>query len=103
MKVQCPKCDAGYQVDEKKIPEKGTYTRCKKCQTRFLIQREPEEKESGPARAAMKTASEHIQLIDQYIAQDDQEAAAKLLLELITKCAREKGLSRSRSANGQTV
>ncbi len=90
MKVQCPKCNAGYQVDEEKIPEKGTYTRCKKCQTQFLIQREPEGKESGPAREAMKTASEHIQLIDQYIAQDDQEAAAKLLLELITKCAREK-------------
>ena len=71
MKVQCPNCNAGYQVDEEKIPEKGTYTRCKKCQTRFLIQREPEEKESG-------------------IAQDDQEAAATLLLELITKCAREK-------------
>ncbi len=90
MKVQCPKCNAGYQVDEEKIPEKGTYTRCKKCQTRFLIQREPKEKESGPARAEMKPASEHIQLIDRYIAQDDQEAAAKLLLELITKCAREK-------------
>jgi len=83
MKVQCPKCNAGYQVDEEKIPEKGTYTRCKKCQTRFLIQREPEEKEPG-------------------IAQNDQEAAATLLLELITKCAGEE-LSRGRSANGQTV
>jgi len=90
MKVQCPECNAGYQVDEEKIPEKGTYTRCKKCQTRFLIQREPEEKKSGPARVAMKTTSEHKQLIDQYLAQDDQGAAAKLLLELITKCAREK-------------
>ncbi|MDP6735034.1 MAG: hypothetical protein QF732_00860 [Nitrospinaceae bacterium] len=51
----------------------------------------------------MKTTLEHKQLIDQYITQNDQEAAAKLLLEPITKCAREKELSRSRSADGQTV
>ena len=90
MKVQCPECKAGYQVDEEKIPEKGTYTRCKKCQTQFLIQREPKEKEPEAEKAATETASAHKQLIDQYLAQDDQEAAAKLLLELITNCAREK-------------
>ena len=38
----------------------------------------------------MKTTLEHKQLIDQYITQNDQEAAAKLLFEPITKCAREK-------------
>ena len=41
MKIHCPSCQAGYKIDETKIPAKGAYTRCKKCQTRFLVKPKP--------------------------------------------------------------
>ena len=40
MKAQCPNCEAVYRIDESKIPEKGAYAKCRKCQMRFLIRRE---------------------------------------------------------------
>ncbi len=49
MKVQCPKCKVGYKIDEKKLPAKGTYVRCRKCQHKFFIKKEE------PAETAVKT------------------------------------------------
>jgi len=40
MKVQCPECKVGYNLDEKKLPAKGAYVRCRKCQHRFFIKKE---------------------------------------------------------------
>ena len=40
MKVQCPKCSAAYQIDNSKLPPKGAYGKCPKCQTRFLVKKE---------------------------------------------------------------
>jgi predicted Zn finger-like uncharacterized protein len=37
MKVQCPNCNATYQVDSSKIPPNGAYATCRKCRTRFQI------------------------------------------------------------------
>ena len=37
MKVQCPNCGAAGQVADSKIPVKGTYARCFKCQSRFFV------------------------------------------------------------------
>jgi rod shape-determining protein MreB len=54
MKVQCPKCETAYQVADEKIPVKGAYVRCLKCQTRFII-----KKESAQA-AAPATAHESL-------------------------------------------
>jgi len=39
MKVQCPQCKAAYQIPDTKIPDKGAYARCPKCQTRFLVRK----------------------------------------------------------------
>jgi predicted Zn finger-like uncharacterized protein len=39
MKVQCSNCEAVYQIDDSKIPEKGIHATCKKCKTRFHIQK----------------------------------------------------------------
>ena len=39
MKVQCPDCNTVYTIDEFRIPERGAALRCKRCQTRFRIER----------------------------------------------------------------
>lgn len=39
MKSRCPNCGTTYNVEESKIPDKGTYARCYSCQTRFFIKR----------------------------------------------------------------
>ena len=39
MKIECPKCKAFLNVDESKIPEKGVYGKCPKCQERILVKR----------------------------------------------------------------
>ena len=41
MKAECPNCEAVYQLDDSKIPEKGVYATCAKCQTRFHVKKEP--------------------------------------------------------------
>ena len=45
MKIQCPNCKTEYRVDDAKIPDKGAYSRCKKCQTRFVVKKESKPKE----------------------------------------------------------
>ena len=39
MKVKCPKCAAGYNVDDNKIPEKGTNAKCPKCHNKFILKK----------------------------------------------------------------
>jgi predicted Zn finger-like uncharacterized protein len=121
MKIVCPNCQSEYRVPEAKIPAKGAYTRCKNCRTRIFVAKQPAngvtdppvktqksvENTAGrtilPAGAAVKAAasenslSETEQLVEQYIKQDDQEAAAELLFELIVKHAREKNFSKAES------
>ncbi|MDX2051062.1 MAG: tetratricopeptide repeat protein [Polyangiaceae bacterium] len=36
-KVNCPGCDAPYQVDERRVPETGLKMRCPKCGTSFQV------------------------------------------------------------------
>lgn len=37
MKATCPNCQASYQIDDSKIPDKGIYGRCPKCNHLFWI------------------------------------------------------------------
>jgi len=39
MEKECPKCGAVYTIDDAKIPDKGAYATCSKCQTRFHIKK----------------------------------------------------------------
>jgi predicted Zn finger-like uncharacterized protein len=87
MEIQCHNCKAKYQVDDAKVPDKGAYVRCKKCQAKFLIQRETKTKEIESDKMLKNNSSAQELLVDQYIDQDNQEGAAKLLCELISRYA----------------
>ncbi len=50
MKVQCPKCEAAYKISDSKIPDKGGYARCFKCQARFFLMKPRTEGEPGECR-----------------------------------------------------
>lgn len=47
MKIQCPDCKKVYQVDDSKIPEAGTFVKCK-CETKFFIKKDTLEAEEKP-------------------------------------------------------
>jgi len=156
MNIQCPNCKTEYTIDDARIPDKGVYSRCKKCQTKFFVKKEtkpskkrdgkwiecpecgftqassqtckycgariststgsvkertqgeketPEKKEpvkkedvtaEGKEKITKKSdISDQEKLIDQYVEQEDQENAAKLLLEIITKFAKEKNFTKA--------
>ncbi len=152
MNIQCPNCKTEYKIDDARIPDKGIYSRCKKCQNKFFVKKEtkpskkdqdgkwvecpecgftqtssetckhcgahiltstgsvkeriqtekktPDKKEDVTAEGKEKITkksdiSDQEKLIDQYVEQGDQENAAKLLLETITKFAGEKNFTKA--------
>jgi len=61
MKVQCPNCGTAYKTANSKIPVKGAYARCLKCQTRFFVdadQRSIRDRRSGNDR---RNASDRVE------------------------------------------
>jgi predicted Zn finger-like uncharacterized protein len=48
-KVECLGCQAPYQVDERRVPEKGLKMRCPKCGTTFKV--EPPSQSTTPSQA----------------------------------------------------
>ena len=40
MNIQCPNCKTKYKINDARIPDKGVYSRCKKCQTKFFIKKD---------------------------------------------------------------
>ncbi len=121
MKIVCPHCKSEYRVPDARIPAKGAYTRCNNCRTRIFVAKEPAaetrdtsgkpqqtdkkpaDRIAPPAGAAEREAaaqnglSEPEQLVERYIKQDNQEAAAELLFELIVKHAKEKDFNKAES------
>lgn len=41
MKCSCPKCSSSINIDEPGVPEKGSFSRCPECNSRFWLHREP--------------------------------------------------------------
>ncbi len=39
MKVKCPNCAARYNVDDNKIPDKGTNAKCPKCNNKYILKK----------------------------------------------------------------
>src|SRR5215831_1652444 len=59
-KVECIGCQAPYQVDEKRVPEKGLKMRCPKCGTTFKVE--------APAQAGAAAAPSDLSAPDDGIA-----------------------------------
>ena len=122
MRIQCPHCGTGYQIDESRILPQGSPTRCKKCQARFLVRKKPmhkeqheliqsekqtvaERKPSGTEAHPKKAADDarkgedefsfQEQLVEQHLAQNDQNAAAKILFELIVKYSKKRNFGKA--------
>ena len=90
MKIQCHNCKAVYQIDDARIPDKGAYVRCKKCQTKFLVRKEIEAEVPDSERVFEGSVSDQEELVDVYIGENNQEKAIKLLFDLITRYAMER-------------
>ncbi|MBF0530743.1 MAG: zinc-ribbon domain-containing protein, partial [Deltaproteobacteria bacterium] len=50
MKAACPQCGHIYDIPDNKIPEKGTFGRCRLCGTRFPVVRTPLETQTKASR-----------------------------------------------------
>ena len=59
MEIQCPNCNAVYNVSESKIPAEGTYTKCPKCEQRFFA-----ERPSGVLKTQNDKSKEQVEMID---------------------------------------
>ena len=113
MVVKCPACQSGYQIDESKIPSRGAYTRCRKCQTRFKVQGSapdvpvvdtaaapaavPPETTAPPepAAAVEGNSTDEERRIQEVVATGDQESIARLLLDLIIQHAGRRNFARA--------
>jgi predicted Zn finger-like uncharacterized protein len=122
MKIICPNCNTSYQINAAKIPDRGAHTRCKKCQTRFRIEKpqpsapaaEPQQArptaaaspkpdvESAstpaaptPAAAPTQPLSEEERQIEQLVTAGKEDEAAKQLLEMIKQSARQKEFAKA--------
>ena len=51
IKVNCPSCDASYDVDEHRLPDKGLRMRCPKCSDSFQVHRDGSTARSGGGAA----------------------------------------------------
>ena len=128
MVIKCPTCQSGYQIDESKIPARGAYTRCKKCQTRFKVQPgtavpppadpvgsspappPPQTPAPAPSETAtpveadaadMAGSPEEQRRIEEAVATGDQEAIARLLLDLIGQHAGQRNFARAETLRDQ--
>src|SRR6187399_1484256 len=48
-KVECPGCNAPYQVDERRVPASGLKMRCPKCGTSFQVDQPDDARRTGPS------------------------------------------------------
>ena len=114
MKIQCQACQAEFRVDEARIPEKGVQSTCKKCGARFFITRQGVRAEEKPVAASLQTDSDAHQRkmpgtapangedlseletrLGKLIEADDQDAAAAVFLEMVTRCAKSCDLEKA--------
>ncbi len=111
MKIECPECNAVYNVDRSKIPDKGVNIRCRKCQSGFFVSKEKPEQEPVLKQAQAEPEAQEETLVEKPLPAEtdseekgepgeiedpeqqavklaengDEEEAAKLMLELIEK------------------
>ena len=93
MKVQCPNCNAGYNIDDKIISDAGIYAICN-CENRFLVM-----KDSGKAAAETRIQEKSKTDIAPKKAKKVEEAPKKT--EIMPKKA-EKALKKVEEAPKKT-
>jgi predicted Zn finger-like uncharacterized protein len=59
-KVECVGCQAPYQVDEKRVPEKGLKMRCPKCGTTFKVEAPASASTAAPPSAELQASDEGV-------------------------------------------
>ena len=118
MIVKCPTCQAGYQINESKIPPRGAYTRCRNCQTRFKIHATAAPPPAGtgsdspapqqtsadlakPGGAPPEVSADEENNIQEALASGDQEAIGRLLLDLIVQHAGQHNFARAEALRDQ--
>jgi len=57
IKVECVSCKAPYELDERRIPEKGMKMRCPKCGTSFNVTRQGVSEGAAPSQAIAPPAA----------------------------------------------
>ncbi len=72
MKVQCPECGFTSQIDDSKVPDKGAYTRCRKCHTRFFLSKETDFQEKTSRQKAVPKKKDSPK--DEVIPQEDEDS-----------------------------
>lgn len=53
MNIQCMKCSTTYRIDDRKIPSKGGFIRCVKCDDRILVKPKPDCLSDAPPPEAL--------------------------------------------------
>ncbi|MDD9947273.1 MAG: zinc-ribbon domain-containing protein, partial [Myxococcales bacterium] len=51
IKVECPSCQASYDLDERRVPDKGMRMRCPKCSSSFVVDKQGETALAAPSKA----------------------------------------------------
>ena len=123
MKFFCPNCGAKYRIDPANLPEKGVHLRCKKCTNRFFVgpqagsdnlpeqSKKPDAAAGQPGDTGQQNTPDpaieapavddnplpEMEQVDQYVASGNPEAAADLLIKLITQQARKKDFTSAES------
>ena len=85
MKTQCPKCKASGKIDDSKIPEKGVYVRCPKCNERFYLEQELslelEQTPESKASASNGDSSENKQIDGKEAALENEQNYNRIINE----------------------
>jgi predicted Zn finger-like uncharacterized protein len=123
MIIYCPNCGAKYRIDPVKLPDKGVHLRCKKCSHKFFVNSQVDSKVQERSEKSDRVASKQpegagqqtttdptlktpavednilpkIEKVDQYVAAGNPEAAAALLVELISRHARKREFTSAES------
>lgn len=102
MRFQCPQCRTGYRIDDARIPEKGVRSHCKNCGQALFVthpgatvppaaRRPAPEPSAGQGPDLTRLENRLAELL----AASDQEAAAGVLLEMVSCCVNARDFSRA--------
>ena len=95
MMVKCSKCGCVYKIDASKIPDKGAYAKCKKCQNRIFVNKHAETQKNTSIPA---THSSHVNTSNRNNTQQPkpERTTERSRNVVCTKCGQRQPLSRDK-------